>query len=190
MYATISCRFVVITFTSDTGGLEEYFGANRGGTAGEFLTYKAAVGLYQWLRPTDAYDWSQGSCTGYQETMLASVTDSYFDLSRSFAVFAVMLAVFQALWMFLTACLSMNRIQCFLFCILSFAGTLSTAMTFLFHKSALCQTEFTTRECTVDEGVCSLSKGEDERSEPRGAHVFSSLTYTLLGMFDFSHCRA
>jgi hypothetical protein len=179
MYATISCRFVVVTFTSDTGGLEEYFGSNRGGTAGEFLTYKAAVGLYQWLRPTDAYDWSQGSCTGYQETMLASVTDSYFDLSRSFAVFAVMLAVFQALWMFLTACLSMNRIQCFLFCILSFAGTLSTAMTFLFHKSALCQTEFNSRECAVDEGVSSVSKGEHELSALRSLDAFPILTCTL-----------
>lgn len=160
MYATASCRFVVITFTSNAGGLEEYYGGTRrGGTEGENVTYKATVGLFQWLRPTDPYDWSQGSCAGYQETMLARISDTAFDVSRSFAIFAVMIALFQTCWIFLTACLSMNRIQGYLFCLLSFIGTLSTAMTFLFHKSAICQSEFSSRDCAVDEGVSNTIAG-------------------------------
>lgn len=118
------------------------------------MTFKAAVGLYQWLRPTDITDnnWSVGTCAGYQQSMLAEITDPFFDMSRSFAVFAVILAIFQVCWMLLSACMSMNRIQAYLFCILAFAGTASTGLTFLFHRSALCQTQFQSRECVVDEG--------------------------------------
>lgn len=151
-YAAASCRFVVVTFTSDAGGLEEYYGTNRGGSAGVYVPYKAAVGLYQWLRPVDAVDWSQGSCTGYQQTMLARIDDSFFNASRTFAVFAVIVSLLQTCWILMTACLSLNRIQGYLFCALSFVGAFSTAMTFLFRRSALCTTEFHTTDCAIDQG--------------------------------------
>jgi hypothetical protein len=152
MYATASCRFVVITFTSDAGGLEDsYSGGSRAG-ATDAVTYKAAVGLYQWLRPKDPIDWSEGSCAGYQQTMLAQISDTYFNVSRSFAVFAVLMALFMTAWIFLTSCLDMNRIQRYLFAVICFVGMVSTAMTFFFRKSALCETEFLTRDCTIDQG--------------------------------------
>jgi hypothetical protein len=152
MYATASCRFVVIRFSSNTGGFEEHFGTNRGGTDNGSVQYKAAVGLYQWLRPYDPALWSTGACAGYQQTMLASISDTYFEAARTFGVFAVLMAVVKVCWIFLSACLDMNRFQAILFCVLSFVGTVSTGMTFMFHKSSLCTTQFLTRECEVDEG--------------------------------------
>ena len=64
----------------------------------------------------------------------------------------MLMSVVETLWVFVSACFEMNRLQCILFCLLSFVGTLSTALTFLFHKSAICTTEFDTRECSVDQG--------------------------------------
>lgn len=156
VYATVNCRFVVITFTSDTGDLEQYFsaGSNRGGNAGNSTTYKAAVGLYQWLSPTDpSNNWSIGSCVGYEQTMLDVIGgDKNFEVSRTFAVFAVLTGIMLVGWSYLMACLDMNNIQVYLLLGMAFIGMLSTALTFLFHQSALCQTEFLTHECKIDQG--------------------------------------
>jgi hypothetical protein len=166
VYATVSCRFVVLTFTSNIGNFEEYFNSNVLTTTTMFTdndssntgssnlnTYRAAVGLYQWLRPFDTNDWTVGTCVGYQQTMIDAITDTMFDVSRTMSIFAILIAIFQFCWMFLSSCLDMNRIQCYLFVLLSLVGVLCTGFTFLFHRSMLCTSEFdATATCHIDQG--------------------------------------
>jgi hypothetical protein len=152
VYATASCRFVVVTFTSSQGSFEDYFDSLSDSNGNNPMTYRTAVGLYQWLRPFDLSDWTSGTCTGYQETMIDSFTNNLFDVSRTMAVFAILVAVFQFCWMFLSSCLSMNRLQCFLFLFLSFLGAMCTGLTFLFRRSAICTTEFDAVDCQIDQG--------------------------------------
>jgi hypothetical protein len=150
VYATASCRFVVVTFTSSLGNFEEYFDSETNGN--DPMTYRTAIGLYQWLRPFDPNDWTAGTCAGYQETMIDAFTDTMFDVSRTMAVFAILVAIFQFCWMFLSSCLSMNRLQCYLFLFLSFLGAMCTGLTFLFRRSTICTTEFDAVDCQIDQG--------------------------------------
>jgi hypothetical protein len=190
IYATTSCRFVVLTFTSQDGNnFEEYFQANTIRTSGSSTSttttdgtaakavYRASVGLYQWLRPLDntdsssssmtttttsttkntaITDWTVGACVGYQQTMLAAIEQSqniFFDLSRVMAIFAILIGIFQFSWMFLSSCMSMNRLQLYLFILLSVCGTTFTGLTFLFFKSTVCTTEFDhSVYCQIDQG--------------------------------------
>ena len=150
VYATASCRFVVVTFTSSLGNFEEHFNSAREGN--DQMTYRTAIGLYQWLRPFDPEDWTVGTCVGYQQTMIDAITDTMFDVSRTMSVFAILIAIFQFCWMFLSSCLSMNRLQCYLFLFLSFLGTMCTGLTFLFRRSTICTTEFDAVDCKIDQG--------------------------------------
>jgi hypothetical protein len=196
VYATISCRFVVLTYTTNmnngddtAGSFEEYFNqpptqqqqqqendmdfttnntttlSNDGTTTTMTVVYRTSVGLYQWLRPLPSTnknsitDWTVGTCVGYQQTMLAAFQSSadddniMFDLSRIMAIFAILLGVFQFSWMFLSSCMSMNRIQMYLFIFLTVCGTAFTGLTFLFHKSTICTTEFgNSAYCQIDQG--------------------------------------
>ena len=152
LVATSSCRFVTISFTSTAGGLEDYFASNR--VVNETPSqYKAGVGLYQWLRPNNPEtNWSDGACAGYQETMLESISDRTFEVTRTFAVFAILMSVVEMCWVLLASCFEMNQLQVIMFCGLSAVGTISTAMTLMFPFSAICQTEFDSRDCTIDQG--------------------------------------
>lgn len=143
---------MTITFTSSGGDFETYFSSFREEDVP--TEYKAGAGLYQWLRPADpdGADWSRGACVGYQETMLESIANTGFEVARTFAVFGILMAVVETIWVFLASCFEMNRLQGIMFCGLSAVGTLSTAMTFMFYQSALCQTEFDARACSIDEG--------------------------------------
>ena len=153
--ATMSCRFVTVSFTSSSGGLEDYFASGNRDVNETPTQYTAGVGLYQWLRPNNpeaTSDWSEGACAGYQETMLASISDQIFEVARTFSVFAIIMSVVETCWVFFTSCFEMNKLQVIMFCGLSAIGTISTAMTFLFPFSSICQTEFEARECTIDQG--------------------------------------
>ena len=188
IYATISCRFVVLTYTidningdnDDDDGVfvfEDYFQQQQRGNVNDFssnatditdpsinLVYRTSLGLYQWLRPlppsitgttTSITDWTVGTCVGYQQTMLTAFQSDniMFDLSRIMAIFAILLALFQFGWMFLSACMTMNRMQMYLFILLSACGTFFTGLTFLFHKSTICTTEFeNSAYCQIDQG--------------------------------------
>ena len=202
IYATMSCRFVVLTFSrdrmdinDDDGSMtpfEAYFqqrntnsndydmtnSTNSDTTSAINAVYRTSLGLYQWLRPlpntetnnsdsagssssssSTITDWTVGTCVGYQQTMLEAFqqpsTDHnvLFDVSRIMAIFAILLGLFQFSWMLLSACMSMNRIQMYLFLALSVCGTAMTGLTFLFHQSSICTTEFDhSAYCQIDQG--------------------------------------
>ena len=167
-YAVASCRFEVINFTSNQGCFQEYF--NIYGTSGGVpqdgavaqgsVNCKVGVGLYQWLYQDNGTTWPDGGyCLGYSETMRQAFSDHMFDTSRSFGVFAVLLAVVVHIWSFSLSCLELNRFQLWLFRILCVSGFLSCSMTFLFGRSDLCTTLFLTRQCQLDEGGLVMVTG-------------------------------
>jgi len=149
-----SCRLLVISFVSDEGGFEETFSefAVQQGQAASFTT---GVGLFQWLRPNDADDpdsWSDGSCVGYQSTMLDVFSEPLFETARGFAVFSVLIAIVVVAWIFLMVCVAWTRFQIWIMSALLLAAGIATSMTLLMKQSALCQTTFLDRDCALDQG--------------------------------------
>jgi hypothetical protein len=161
MYAITSCRFFVVSFTSETGGFEEYFSNSQSAGAGRSVVlYKTGIGLFQWLRPFDLDgEWSNGSCAGYQDLMRDQVSDALFETARVFASLAVIASCFLFLWSIALTCFENNQLQIILFCVCSFAGTVCSGMTFLLARSSLCHEQFATRECTLDEGGLVMIAG-------------------------------
>jgi len=143
---------MVVTFTSDRGNFEEYFSIYDSQLNAEEANYKVGVGLFQWLRPSDVDDWSEGACTGYQQSVLEEVSDTMFETARGFGVFAVLLSFGVFIWCFFTACLSLNRFQIYIMRAIILLGTLCSGLTFLFTRSSLCTEAFLDRECQLDEG--------------------------------------
>lgn len=155
MYGVGSCRFLAVTFSSETGGFEEYFNNLRAQQSGQnVIRYKAGIGLFQWLRPFRALgeDWSEGSCAGYQESMRNEISNGFFEAARLFAVLAIIMAWVLFFWAMGMLCLRFNRIQTIAFAVCAGLGTIFASLTFLLLQSPLCQQTFVTRECTVDEG--------------------------------------
>lgn len=165
LYASFSCRFLVLQFESESGGFEEYFGNAQEAEAGrnERTVYKAGIGLFSWLRPQNAYNfdnWESGTCAGYLESMLPELHDIHFDAARLASVVAVLCSVFMLLWTFIVMpCFELNRMQLFVFALVSFIGAASTAVTFLLQRSGLCHELFLERECKWDSGALVMMAG-------------------------------
>lgn len=157
---------VVVSFTSTQGGFEETFSDQNDRQGESAARYKVGAGLFQWLRPFDASDnsnsngdstsWSNGYCVGYQSTMLTALSDTAFETARGFAVFAVLLSVIVTIWSMLSACIVWNRIQIRLLNACLLAGAVCTGLTFLLKRASICQTAFTDRECSMDQGGLCL----------------------------------
>ena len=159
-YAVASCRFLVVSFESDTGHFEEYFVNEQQVDAGRNrLAYKAGVGLFKFLRPNDVADWSEGVCTGYQELMMDELADPVWGTARFFAVMAVMMAAVVLFWTAGTACFGLNQIQIVLLGVCCLLGCVSSGMTFLMGRSGMCQDLFLTRDCKIDEGGLVMIAG-------------------------------
>jgi hypothetical protein len=77
---------------------------------------------------------------------------SFFDISRSFGIVAVILSIVMCVWSFFSACINWNKIQIILLCSLNFLGCIATGLTFLFYQSTLCTTSFETRQCQIGNG--------------------------------------
>lgn len=162
-YAAGSCRFVLLTYTSDSGNLEEYYNSEvttvvSGGATDSSNTqfiFQTGVGLFQWLKPTSGLasgDWSNGACVGYTTTILEGISDTMFEAARGVAVFSVLLAFGSLIWTLSTACLGFNWIQLLLIAFCLFAGGLCAGLTFLIKLSYICQDAFLARKCALDEG--------------------------------------
>ena len=154
-YAVVSCRFLEITFETDRGGLEGHFSPTATPEVA-LQRYKAVVGLYQWLRPIDSVlEWNEGSCVGYQETMLREIQDNYFDMARVFGVIGVLMGFFVLLWSLLTACIVWNWMQLFILRALLLVGVLASGLAFLIVKSSLCDGQ----DGPLPEASCALDNG-------------------------------
>lgn len=154
--AASSCRFMVVTYTSNGGNFDEYFSDSVTVTGDSpFLTYKTNLGLFQWLSPTDWLDPTsqEGNCVGYQTKTLESLSDMKFELGRGSAVFAVLLSFGVFIWTLFSAAFSFNWMQTTIMQLCCVGGALSSAMTFSLLYSPICkQTYFAESSCHVDDG--------------------------------------
>ncbi|GAX16491.1 hypothetical protein FisN_7Lh208 [Fistulifera solaris] len=161
LYAAASCRFLVVTFVSETGNFETFFTNIQEAAAGRpTATHKVGIGLFQFLRPfrQDSH-WSDGSCAGYQETMLQEMSDTPFETARFFAVIAIVLSFLLLIWELLMIFVEFNRLQITIFCFIAMMGTLCCGMTFMVMKSAICNSVFLENKCEVDEGGLVMVAG-------------------------------
>lgn len=141
------------------------------------------VGLFQWLRPVviipsttaanttattiipnqHSYDWTKGSCTGYQQTMLNALTNDeenpFLTIGRILAITTLLLSCgLLVLWVWSTACLALtNRFQGGLFLSLALLGTIGTAGSVVcMMASSLCGSDSDIfaqpPHCQIDQG--------------------------------------
>ena len=146
-----SCRFLELTFETNQGSFENHFAASPL-AGGAWRTLKASVGLFQWLRPIDEVEWNQGSCVGYQESMLAVIQDSVFDIARVFSVIAVLMGMIVSLWGFFTSCLAWNWIQLNILRALLLVGAVTSGLSFFMLKADLCHGAIPNSTCSLDDG--------------------------------------
>jgi hypothetical protein len=178
-FGLASCRMFVLTFVSDQGNFEEYFDIyGRSNTSNVRTQYKSGIGLFQWLSPTSSvifyggnatksslfdeivYGQPGGICVGYQQSMLKYFSDeTYFNVSRSFAAFAVILGIVSCLTCIMSACIQWNQLQLTLFRLCLLLSSICTGMTLFFKQSSLCQSMFLERQCDLDEGGFLLIGG-------------------------------
>lgn len=160
-YAISSCRFLVVTFRSETGDFEDFFVNIQQAVAGRpRMSYKAGIGLFQWLRPRqDEGLWSDGSCVGYQESMLQQVSEINFEMARFFSVISMIFSFITVIGILKMLCIEFNRLQTIGFRIIAMMGTFCSGMTFMLSRSALCNSIFLQSKCELDEGGLVMIAG-------------------------------
>ncbi|KAL7580148.1 hypothetical protein ACA910_012904 [Epithemia clementina (nom. ined.)] len=157
-YAVASCRLVVLSFVSDTGNFEQSFSRFNTVQTEAFQEYKVALGLFQWLRP-DEDTWDDGTCVGYQQSMLEAFADNYFDMARVAGSMSVLVGVMVVLWAVVNACIAWNIWQIIILAFLLLSGTVAAALSFIFLKSEICNDKFSDSSCSIDESGLVLVAG-------------------------------
>jgi hypothetical protein len=165
IYGASSCRFMVVTYSSDQGSLEESFSDFSSREGQDASIYKSGIGLFQFLRPSnpllDSEDsWYDGYCVGYTQGIRSAISDGKFEAARAFAVLAVILGFcITVFWFFVVPCFSMNQYQIWIMTFCLFFGTLSVCLTFMIRSSAICSADsgvFLTQSCDLDEGGLAM----------------------------------
>jgi hypothetical protein len=145
-----------VDFTTDRGDFSDFY---RDPTPdGEAVSQRVGAGLFSWLVPNTADDWSDGQCAGYSELQRQHFSDNVFEVSRIFAVLAVLGGMGVTLWVLFLSCISLGRFQIWMMSIIIGFLTIFTAMTFLIFLSKLCsnltsyQDGSYETDCTIDQG--------------------------------------
>jgi hypothetical protein len=182
-YGAMSCRFLKLTYdaataaaqasssSSSSGCFEEAFLPDITGQTDEGSNQEpqapcqVGIGMYQWLQQSSSSTsttssgsdaWSKGSCVGYQESMLAQISDLSFSLSRGFGVFAVLMSFVVLLWNVMLACIELNWIQVYLRRLCSFLLVVSCGLAFLLERSDVCSDHFPGSSCALDQGAMAM----------------------------------
>jgi hypothetical protein len=159
-YAILSCQFVTVTFWSDQGSFENHFSPGSATTAQVLRPFRANLGLFQWLSPFDVNAaWSDGTCVGYQESMLAVLQDGTFDAARSFGVIAVLMGGICSVWAFVSSCIAWNWVQLLMLRCLLCVGTVACGLCFLMLQADVCHDALPTGSCELAEGGMVLIAG-------------------------------
>ncbi|KAL3914428.1 MAG: hypothetical protein SGILL_006105 [Bacillariaceae sp.] len=156
MWGVASCRFMFIDFTTDRGDFSDFY---RDPTPdGEATSQRVGAGLFSWLVPNTAEDWTDGQCAGYSELQRAHFSDTTFEVSRIFAVLAVLGGMGVALWVLFLSCISLGRFQIWMMSTVLGFITIFVALTNLIFLSTVCQ-DLTSYQnasygtkCTIDQG--------------------------------------
>jgi hypothetical protein len=188
-YGTASCRLVVVTFASvGTNSFEEHFAPDHTTVSDDVHEMTNAIGLFHWLRPvlvsssppssspgtivngtttgsndSNNYDWTEGACAGYQQSMLDALlggANPYFTIGRILAITALLLGGGMLLWAWSTACVALtNRFQGGLLLCLALVGAACTVGAVgSALRSSLCTADNHAAlfarppHCTIDQG--------------------------------------
>ncbi len=152
-----------IDYMTDRGDFGDFY---KDPTAdGDPVLQRVGAGLFSWLvqgnedRNGDGkLDWTDGQCAGFSQSQREFFSDTIFEISRIFAVLAVLGGMCVVLSIFLLSCMAMKRFQIWLMSFVFFGITVCTGLTFLVFMSQLCndlvsyQDESYTTECTIDQG--------------------------------------
>jgi len=152
-----------IDYTTDRGDFSNFY---KDPTAdGDPVLQRVGAGLFTWLVPStedrngdSALDWTDGQCAGYSEGQRLFFSDTIFEVSRIFAVLAVLGGMAVVLSIFLLSCMSMKRLQIWILSTVLGFITISVGLTFLIFKSKLCndlvsyQNQSYGTECAIDQG--------------------------------------
>mmetsp|Transcript_13918 Transcript_13918/g.28714 ORF Transcript_13918/g.28714 Transcript_13918/m.28714 type:complete len:277 (-) Transcript_13918:125-955(-) len=163
MYGMASCRMFYIDYMTDRGDFGDFY---RDPTAdGDPVLQRVGAGLFSWLVPSnedrngdERLDWTDGQCAGFSQSQREFFSDIIFEVSRIFAIIAVLGGMFVVLSIFLLSCMAMRRFQIWMLSLVLFGITALTGSTFLVLMSQLCndlvsyQDENYTTECTIDQG--------------------------------------
>ncbi|GKY90547.1 hypothetical protein MPSEU_000028400 [Mayamaea pseudoterrestris] len=130
---------------------------------------QVGMGLFQWMRPneirsiesnsTSSSDWQDGYCVGYQQTMLDSLGDDdpLFHVARGLGIFSVILSFVLLGWTFVMSCLELNWMQIFLLRLCCLMASLTSELSFLMKKTAICSSMFdATANCKLDQGGLAM----------------------------------
>jgi hypothetical protein len=159
-YAILSCQFVTVTFWSDQGSFENHFATNAVAASQVLRPFRANLGLFQWLSPFDVNAaWSDGTCVGYQESMLAVLQDGTFDAARSLGVIAVLMGGICSLWALMSSCIAWNWVQLLMLRCLLCVGTVACGLCFLMLRADVCHDALPDGSCELAEGGMVLIAG-------------------------------
>lgn len=153
-YSFISCRYVLVDFSSHLGSFSEMF-LNQG--AGNVnVEYRMSAGLFTWLKPYNELEYSEGECTGYTGVQSDGFGDKAFNYVQYMAVTSVLLSIALLLWMFFMMCFSVGKCQLNTMSLLLFIQTLLVGLSFVILQSGLCKDVGDDTSCKLDEGglVC------------------------------------
>jgi hypothetical protein len=156
MYGMASCRFLYVDFQSDRGDFSQFYLDSN--LEGEVVKYRAGIGIFSWLLPSDANDWSKGTCLGYTEVQKETFGDGIFEASRVFGLLSVLGGIIITSCCFFLTCISLTKLQIWLMNAVLFLLAWFVGLTFIVFQSQLCQDlmDFNdnsqTSECSIDRG--------------------------------------
>ena len=154
MYGMSSCRFLYLDFLSDRGDFGVFY--RNESSDGDPTKYRAGAGLFSWLLPYEASNWSKGECVGYIDLQLEVFGDTIFELSRIFGVLCVLGGIVITSWTLFLSCFSLTKLQSWSMNLILFGLGCFVGLTFFVFQSQLCQdllsNQDDTTECTLDQG--------------------------------------
>ena len=154
MYGMSSCQFLYVDFVSDRGDFGTFYLDES--KDGDPIKYRAGAGLFSWLLPYEASDWSKGKCVGYIDLQLEVFGDTVFELSRIFGVLCVLGGIVITSWTLFLSCFALTKLQSWSMNLMLFGLGCFVGLTFFDFQSQLCQDLLSkqdeTTECTLDKG--------------------------------------
>ena len=149
-YSFISCRYVLVDFSSHLGSFSEMFLTQGAGNVK--MEYRISAGLFTWLKPDNELEYSVGECTGYTGVQSDGFGDKAFNYVQYMAVTSVLLSIALLLWMFFMICFSVGKCQLNTMSLLLFIQTLMVGLSFVVLQSGLCKDVGDETSCKLDEG--------------------------------------
>lgn len=156
LYAFMSCRFVFVDFQSKLGGFPELF--TNGGAGAYYSSYRISAGLFNWLKPYDELDYTQGQCAGYTVAQTDGFGDKTFYAVQYLVVTSVLMSIALIIWIIFMACFTLGKCQAKTMSVILFVQCILVGLSFLTLQSGLCQDVGEGTSCKLaDSGLVAVA---------------------------------